>query len=120
MMNNTRCQTGSLWSGRQVRSVIRSFLRFFVLLVSFLIAQMCAVSQKQKDAIASPLATKPPEARQQPHKLRKPPRSSQIGEASWYGPRFRGKLTSSGEAFDQRRLTAAHPTLPEGSTIKVT
>src|ERR1044071_5158925 len=120
MMNNTRCQMVSLWNGPQVRSTIRSLLRFFVLLVSFVIAQMCAVSQQQKDAIASPLVSTPPEARRQPQKLRKPHRSLQIGEASWYGPRFRGKLTSNGEVFDQRKLTAAHPTLPEGSTIKVT
>ena len=119
-MNNTRFQTVSLWNRQYIKSAIRSFIRFFVLLLGFFTAQMCAASQKQKDTIASPLASTLPEAKQQPQKLRKPHRFVQVGEASWYGPKFRGKLTSSGEVFDQHKLTAAHPTLPEGSTIKVT
>jgi len=44
----------------------------------------------------------------------------QIGEASWYGPRFHGQLTSNGEVYNQHGFTAAHPTLPEGSRVKVT
>ncbi len=42
------------------------------------------------------------------------------GIASWYGPGFHGKLTASGEVFDQRALTAAHKTLPHGSVVRVT
>ena len=42
------------------------------------------------------------------------------GQASWYGPGFHGKKTASGEIFDQRKLTAAHKTLPLGSKAKVT
>lgn len=42
------------------------------------------------------------------------------GLASWYGPRFHGKLTASGEVFNQERFTAAHRTLPWGSRVKVT
>lgn len=41
------------------------------------------------------------------------------GRASWYGPRFEGKPTASGEAFDPSRYTAAHPTLPFGTLVKV-
>jgi rare lipoprotein A len=44
----------------------------------------------------------------------------ETGLASWYGPRFHGKLTASGEVFNQERLTAAHRTLPWGSRVKVT
>lgn len=43
-----------------------------------------------------------------------------VGEASWYGPGFRGKKTASGEIFDDQKLTAAHKTLPLGSKAKVT
>lgn len=43
-----------------------------------------------------------------------------IGQASWYGPGFDGKLTASGEVFDQDKLTAAHKTLPLGSRARVT
>jgi len=42
------------------------------------------------------------------------------GEASWYGPHFAGKRTASGERFDPRRLTAAHPNLPLGARATVT
>ena len=35
-----------------------------------------------------------------------------IGEASWYGAKFHGRRTSSGETYDMYKLTAAHPTLP--------
>ena len=43
-----------------------------------------------------------------------------VGEASWYGPGFDGNRTASGETFDQHDLTAAHPTLPMPSLVKVT
>jgi rare lipoprotein A len=42
------------------------------------------------------------------------------GEASWYGPGFDGNLTANGERFNQNDLTAAHPSLPFGTKIRVT
>lgn len=42
------------------------------------------------------------------------------GVASWYGDLFHGRLTSNGEIFDMERLSAAHPTLPLPSYVKVT
>jgi rare lipoprotein A len=42
------------------------------------------------------------------------------GMASYYGSRFAGRLTASGERFDARALTAAHRTLPFGSKVRVT
>ena len=42
------------------------------------------------------------------------------GLASWYGSKFHGRRTASGEAFDQNALTAAHPTLPLPSYVRVT
>ena len=41
------------------------------------------------------------------------------GIASWYGGRFHGRKTASGEAFDMEALTAAHPKLPFGSWVRV-
>jgi rare lipoprotein A len=41
------------------------------------------------------------------------------GLASWYGPRFHGRRTASGERFDMHALTAAHPTLPFGTVVRV-
>ncbi|MCP9447148.1 MAG: septal ring lytic transglycosylase RlpA family protein [Nitrospira sp.] len=41
------------------------------------------------------------------------------GVASWYGARFHGKVTASGERFDMGAFTAAHRTLPLGSMVRV-
>jgi len=43
----------------------------------------------------------------------------EIGYSSWYGARYQGKPTASGEPFDSNKLTAAHRTLPMGSIVKV-
>ncbi len=45
---------------------------------------------------------------------------NQTGVASWYGPGFHGRRTANGERFDQNALTAAHPTLPMPSAVRVT
>ena len=42
------------------------------------------------------------------------------GLASWYGGKFQGRLTSSGEVFDTNLFTAAHKTLPFGTLVRVT
>jgi len=42
-----------------------------------------------------------------------------VGNASWYGEDFDGKKTANGEEFDSEALTAAHPTLPFGSIVRV-
>ncbi|QQO09316.1 septal ring lytic transglycosylase RlpA family protein [Breznakiella homolactica] len=44
----------------------------------------------------------------------------QEGIASWYGAEFAGRPTASGEIFDPRLMTAAHPTLPFGTKVRVT
>lgn len=44
----------------------------------------------------------------------------QRGVASWYGRRFHGQKTSSGEVYDMYAMTAAHPTLPIPSYARVT
>jgi len=45
---------------------------------------------------------------------------SQRGVASWYGKKFHGQKTSSGETYDMYKMTAAHPTLPIPSYVRVT
>lgn len=45
---------------------------------------------------------------------------TEIGKASFYADKFDGRVTASGEVFDQNKLTAAHRTLPFGTTAKVT
>jgi len=53
-----------------------------------------------------------PMSRLEPYKAR--------GVASWYGRRYHGNPTSSGERYDMYAMTAAHPTLPIPSYVRVT
>jgi rare lipoprotein A (peptidoglycan hydrolase) len=52
-----------------------------------------------------------------------PPPSVQafeVGPASWYGDPFHGQLTANGEIYDMFEMTAAHPSLPFGTAVRVT
>ena len=42
------------------------------------------------------------------------------GLASWYGSMWNGRMTASGEPFDETKMTAAHKTLPLGTLVRVT
>jgi rare lipoprotein A len=53
-----------------------------------------------------------PDISGQPYKKR--------GRASWYGKKFHGRKTSNGETYDMFAMTAAHPTLPIPSYVRVT
>lgn len=44
---------------------------------------------------------------------------AESGWASWYGWKFHGRLTASGEVYDMNSLTAAHRTLPFGTIVRV-
>ncbi len=44
----------------------------------------------------------------------------QSGVASWYGGKFHGRKTASGERYNQNALTAAHRSLPFGTRVRVT
>jgi len=52
--------------------------------------------------------------------LTKPGNFTERGIASWYGKKFNGQRTSSGEVYDMYGMTAAHPTLPIPSYARVT
>jgi rare lipoprotein A len=51
--------------------------------------------------------------------LVQPPPGS-VGIASYYGKKFHGRKTASGERFDMNAMTAAHRTLPFGTKVRVT
>lgn len=52
--------------------------------------------------------------------LSQPGNFKQRGIASWYGKKFNGQRTASGEKYDMYAMTAAHPTLPIPSYARVT
>lgn len=47
------------------------------------------------------------------------PGSREEGLASWYGKKFHGRRTASGEVYDMNAMTAAHRTLPFGTAVRV-
>jgi rare lipoprotein A len=48
------------------------------------------------------------------------PAYAAVGVASWYGQAFHGRRTANGEVFDRNKVSAAHPTLPLPSIVRVT
>jgi rare lipoprotein A len=46
--------------------------------------------------------------------------ASETGKIAWYGSKFTGRKTASGEAFNPNALTMAHKTLPFGTRVKIT
>lgn len=46
--------------------------------------------------------------------------TAEEGIASYYADRYQGRQTASGERFDQQAMTAAHPSLPFGTQVRVT
>ena len=76
-------------------------------------------------AAPGPAAVPPPEAASagppaRPGAANGEPVLRQDGTASYYGEGFDGQKTASGETFDKDALTAASPSLPLGSRVKVT
>ncbi|MBI2955960.1 MAG: septal ring lytic transglycosylase RlpA family protein [Acidobacteria bacterium] len=62
------------------------------------------------------------DAREDAFAIFSPPTPAEVfeGKASWYGPGFHGRPTSSGVLFNRYALTAAHRTLRAGTVVRVT
>ncbi|MDO5089648.1 MAG: septal ring lytic transglycosylase RlpA family protein [Leptotrichiaceae bacterium] len=52
--------------------------------------------------------------------LEKSAKYKETAKGSWYGVKENGTATASGEIYDENRVSAAHRTLPLGTTVKVT
>jgi rare lipoprotein A (peptidoglycan hydrolase) len=124
-----------------LRFVVRGFSERracrLAMCLGLLFSQGCAMLQRPSD-IAAPIETTaqpavpetsvgippaPPAQPAKPPAKKSPPvqaKLPQTGQASWYGAQHHGKQTASGTIFDQAQFTAAHPSLPFGSKIKVT
>lgn len=117
-----------------LRGQVLGFLVFFLSMLSL---TGCATTSQDTGAEQSPGQTQQPAA-----KVESPPPSKKAssyvvkgkryfvksdaagheerGTASWYGKRFHGRRTSSGERYDMYAMTAAHKNLPISSMIQVT
>ena len=89
------------------------------LAMAFLVASLGA-AQGPNNSEATPARARSVESKPEIRKQAGKKAPYQIGTASWYGSYFDGKPTASGEAYDMNDLTAAHPTLPLGSYVRVT
>lgn len=88
-----------------------------LMIAAVIVGLGAAQGPNSSEASSTPnIPTKKPENRKQA--TRKAP--YQVGTASWYGEYFEGKPTASGENYDMFDLTAAHPTLPLGTYVRVT
>lgn len=45
--------------------------------------------------------------------------AGEVAQATWYGAKYAGRRTASGEKFNPKAMTAAHPTLPLGTMVEV-
>jgi rare lipoprotein A len=78
-------------------------------------------SAQEPDTAAAPELPAPTLTAPEQQVLGAPPQAAEIarGRASWYGPRFHGRRTSSGERFNMNELTAAHGSLQFGTRVLV-
>jgi rare lipoprotein A len=74
-----------------------------------------SIHAQTPSAPANPAAVTAPAAAPAPA-----PAAGMEGLAAYYSDRLDGRKTASGQVFDQSKLTAAHPTLPFGTMVKVT
>jgi rare lipoprotein A len=77
--------------------------------IALAIVQLGGCGARQRSAAPTSSLSPPRERRQ-----------TQEGMASWYGGRFNGRKTASGERFDENALTAAHLKFPFGTRLRVT
>ena len=78
----------------------------------------CSSEQATTGTKASPDASAVQE--QQPEQTQAQSSKTVEGRASWYGPGFYGRKTTSGEVLEKGTMTAAHSSLPMGTKVKVT
>jgi len=81
-----------------------------------------SIHAQTPSAPANPAAVTAPAAAPAPAPAAAPvaPAVGMEGLAAYYSDRLDGRKTASGQVFDQSKLTAAHPTLPFGTMVKVT
>lgn len=100
------------------------------LLIPVMVVFLSGACSTSRPALARARARKKPSARKKTPTRRKTPTRKkahhrkkkfvQYGIASWYGKRFHGGKTASGERYNMHTMTAAHRTLPFGTIVRVT
>lgn len=98
--------------------MLRKFFRYILLLIALIVAFGCSQSVRFRIVDINQVSTNAPE------EIKNSPNQSNSkllsGKASYYGEKFHGRYTASGEVYDMNKYTAAHRTLMFGTTVKVT
>lgn len=91
-------------------------------LTNVLVAVLLAtpVAEGQRPSYSGPGTSQVKAPKRKAKRAKRAKKPYQVGTASWYGRRFQGKTTASGEPFNMFELTAAHRQLPMGTQIQVT
>ncbi len=108
---------------RRVRALLRfSFGAVAATIVLCLVVVSCApkVIQAPPVTVGTYKVGKPYFIKGVRYVPREDPNYNKTGIASWYGKQFHGRKTANGEVYDMDALTAAHPTLPLPTKVRVT
>lgn len=100
--------------------LILSALAFSLILFNEAKAQSFDPSAVDKDLYKHQKVGQPYKIMGKRYKPKHDPKYDETGLAQWYGDKFHGKLTATGETFDKNGITAAHRTLPLNSMVLVT
>ena len=91
-----------------------------IIALAVMLLTSCANSSAEMPASMIQLSAPPVPAQREQTVFTPVPNLTQVGTASWYGPRFHGRMTASGTRFNQNAMTAAHRTLPLNTEVRVT
>ncbi|MCG8544799.1 MAG: septal ring lytic transglycosylase RlpA family protein [Alphaproteobacteria bacterium] len=102
----------------------RYFYGLLGLLAAAVLLQACGTSQPpprqiSKQPTKQAVVHKAP-SRDVSRAYRRPSNGAIVGIASWYGKRFHGRTTASGQVYNMYAMTAAHRSLPFGTRVVVT
>lgn len=92
--------------GRLVQNPVRVVTRMTVSVLALALGFSASASSPAKESTSKPVKVFK-------HLI-------EIGQASWYGLKFQGRKTATGETYDMNLLTCAHRSLPLGTWVKVT
>jgi rare lipoprotein A len=95
-------------------------LRTAVTAAVFGLSVSAALAQTAAPAVAAPAPAATPAAAPAAAPAAKAAPTVETGKVAWYGRKFAGRRTASGERFNPDALTMAHKTLPFGTKVKVT
>jgi rare lipoprotein A len=91
--------------------MIKKILKYFFLIISIIFFVSCSSSKRFSSAESDTKSVRNSEAESL---------ETKTGEASYYASEYNGNKTANGEIYNMYKLTAAHPTYPFNTIVRVT